>query len=28
MAVMAAEVILKVFNGEPPLNVINPEIYL
>ena len=28
MAVMAAEEILKVLNGEKPLNVINPEIYL
>jgi D-3-phosphoglycerate dehydrogenase len=28
MAVMAAEEILKVLDGEKPLNVINPEIYL
>ena len=28
MAVMAAEEILKVLDGEKPLNIINPEIYL
>ena len=28
MAVMAAEAILKVLDGEKPLNVLNPEIYL
>ncbi len=28
MAVMAAKEILKVLDGEKPLNVINPEIYL